>query len=128
MTLILNLTVKYTNKRKGSSPSPIVADILLKHFETHCLAECPINIKSQFYRRYLDGKFLIFRKEDQAKQFFSFMNNRHKNIKFTFEGEPDQSIAFQNVSHPRKRSIYYIKLPKTDIYRTRTEFFLQYIP
>ena len=53
----------------GASPSPIIANIFLNHFETHCLAECPVNFKPQFYRRYLDDTFLIFRNEDQAKLF-----------------------------------------------------------
>ena len=53
----------------GASPSPIVANIFLNYFETECLAECPANFKPQSYRRYLDDTFLIFRNEDQAKEF-----------------------------------------------------------
>ena len=99
----------------GASPSPIVANIFLNHFETHCLAECPINFKPQFYRRYLDDTFLIFRNEDQAKQFFNFINNRHNNITFTFEGSTENSIAFLDVKVTRKNDLF-----STSIYRKPT--------
>ena len=81
----------------GASPSPIVANIFLNYFETDCLAECPTNFRPQFYWRYLDDTLLIFRNEDQAIEFFNFMNNRHNNVKFTFEGKSDQSMAFLDV-------------------------------
>ena len=32
----------------GASPSSIVANISLNHFETHCLAECPLNLNISF--------------------------------------------------------------------------------
>ena len=38
-------------------PSPIVANIFLKYFETDSVAECPDNSRPQFYRRYLDDTF-----------------------------------------------------------------------
>ena len=103
----------------GASPAPIVANIVLNYFETDYLAECYTNFKPQFYRRYLDDTFLIFRHEDQAKEFFfNFINIRHNKIKFAFEGESDQSIAFLDVKVTREndRSI-------TSIYRKR-EFYI----
>ena len=51
----------------SQSLSSIIANIFLNHLETHCRAECPTNFKPQFYRRYLDDTFLIFRNEGQAK-------------------------------------------------------------
>lgn len=50
-------------------PSPTVANIFLKYFETKCLAECLYNFKPQFHRRYLEDTFLIFINEQQAKQY-----------------------------------------------------------
>ena len=91
----------------GTSPSAaIVSNVFLNHFETHCLAECSINFKSQFYRRYLDDSFFIFRNEDQANQFFNFINNSHNNIKFTFEGETEKSIAFLDVKVTRENDLF----------------------
>ena len=36
-----------------------------------------------FYRRYVHDIFAIFENEEQANSFFNYLNNRHKNIKFT---------------------------------------------
>ena len=46
-----------------------------------------------FYKRYVDDIFCIFKKE-QVDKFLDFLNNKHKNIKFTIEKEQDQKLPF----------------------------------
>ena len=86
----------------GAPSSPTVANIFLNYLQTKYLAECPDNFKPQFYRRYLDDTFLIFNNEQQAKQFFNFINSKNSNIKFTFEGEIDGTLPFLDVSVNRQ--------------------------
>ena len=38
-----------------------------------------------FYRRYVDNMFCLFNNDNDASQFFDFINSQHTNIKFTME-------------------------------------------
>ena len=49
-----------------------------------------------FYKRYVDDIFCIFKTEEVDK-FLDFLNNKHKNIKFTIEKEQDQKLPFLDV-------------------------------
>ena len=49
-----------------------------------------------FYKRYVDDIFCIF-KTEQVDKFLDFLNNKHKNIKFTIEKEQDQKLPFLDV-------------------------------
>ena len=48
--------------------------------------------------------FFIFNNEQQTKQLFNFINSKHINIKFTFEGEIDRALAFLGVCINRKEN------------------------
>ena len=74
----------------------MAANIFLNNFKTKVLSECPSSFKPKFYKRYLDDTFLLFTSEQQAREFFTFINQRHPNIKFTFEGE--NVLSFLDVS------------------------------
>ena len=43
----------------------------------------------------------MFEKQDQVKKFLKYMNSRHQNIKFTFEEEHNNKIAFLDISITR---------------------------
>ena len=49
------------------------------------------------YRRYVDDIICLFNSEQDADQFFKFLNAQHPNIKFTFEKEKDGKLAFLEV-------------------------------
>ena len=42
---------------------------------------------SILYKRYFDDIFVLFERPEQVSQFITYMNKRHKNIKFSFEIE-----------------------------------------
>ena len=46
---------------------------------------------------------MLFEKPEQALQFVNYMNKRHKNIKFLFETEKDNSFSFLDVKICRKK-------------------------
>ena len=81
----------------GSAASPVIANVFLNHFETTVLNNCPADFKPKFYRRYLDDTFLLFDNEEQARLFLDFINSKHNNINFTFEGEDNQCLPFLDV-------------------------------
>ena len=43
------------------------------------------NVKSIFYKRYVDDIFAIFESESDADAFYSYFDTKHENIKITFE-------------------------------------------
>ena len=49
------------------------------------------------YRRYVDDIICLFNSEQDADEFFKFLNVHHPNIKFTFEKEKDGKLAFLDV-------------------------------
>ena len=64
------------------------------------LDKCPHQFKPK-YRRYVDDIFLMFEKKDHVKKLLKYMNSRHQNIKFTFEEEHNNKIAFLDTSITR---------------------------
>ena len=64
--------------------------------ESTWLNECNLN-KRKFYLRYFDDILTAFDNEQDSLNFFSFLNHRHPNIKFTIEKEINHSIAFLDV-------------------------------
>ena len=40
----------------------------------------------------------MFEKKDRVKRFLKYMNSRHQNIKFTFDEEQNNKIAFLDIS------------------------------
>ena len=44
-----------------------------------------LEITTRLYKRYVDDIFCLFKNEDDAEQFFDYLNNQHVNISFTYE-------------------------------------------
>ena len=53
------------------------------------------------YCRYVDDSICLFNSEQDADEFFKFLNTQHPNIKFTFENQKDDKLAFLNVLIPK---------------------------
>ena len=54
-------------------------------------------MKPIFYKRYVDDIFAVFESESDADAFYSYLNTRHENIKFTFEKEKDNKLPFLDI-------------------------------
>ena len=61
----------------GSAVSLLTPNIFLNHNETNILNSWPIDIKSKFYRRYLDDVCLLFYNENQVRSFLDYVNCKH---------------------------------------------------
>ena len=46
---------------------------------------------------------MLFEKPEQISRFVKYMNKRHKNIKFFFETEKDNSFSFLDVKISREK-------------------------
>ena len=78
----------------GCPLSATLANIFLCFHEEKWLNDCPNDFKPFYYKRYVDDTFIIFKNDQQAKQFLEYMNSRHDKIKFTIETETENQIPF----------------------------------
>jgi len=99
----------------GSSLSPLVANIFLCNFEKKFFDTCPEEFKPQFYRRYLDDTFILFRNREESLSFSEYFNNKHSHIKFTVDEETNQKLAFLDVVVNRESNGF-----STSIFRKAT--------
>ena len=80
----------------GSPMGPVSANIFIDFHEKRWLDQfqfCDILL----YRRYVDDIICLFNSEQDASEFFNFLNTQHPNIKFKFEKEKDGRLAFLDV-------------------------------
>ena len=76
---------------------PSLANAFLCHYEKLWLDSCPLEFKPVVYRRYVDDIFVLFKSKDHLLSFAKYMNTRHKNLKFTFDFEQNNSFSFLDV-------------------------------
>ena len=79
-----------------------MATILMCHFEKKFLVKCPAEFKPQYYRRYVDDTFLLFKEQEHLEQFKAYMNSCHENINFTHEDEENQSLPLLDTNITRE--------------------------
>ena len=93
----------------GSPLAPILANLFMGYNETIWINEY-MGKKPNFYKRYVDDIFASFENED-AEDFFNYINNMHPNIKFTKEYNQNSSIPFLDVMisniNGLKTSVYH---------------------
>ena len=81
----------------GPPLGPILANLLMGFHEKRCLAQFQF-FDVLLYHRYVDDIIcLLFNSEQDANEFFKFLNTQHPHIKFIFEKEKDGKLAFLNV-------------------------------
>ena len=78
-----------------------LANAFLCHYEKLWLDSCPLEFKPAVYRRYVDDIFVLFKSKDHLLSFAKYMNTRHKNLKFTFDFEQNNSFYFLDVKITR---------------------------
>ena len=76
---------------------------------------CPKKFKSVFYKRYVDGIFVSFKRPEHFKPFVDHMNSEHKNIDFPFGMGKDGQMPLLdfNVYHGNGNLV-------TNVYRKET--------
>ncbi|XP_072030495.1 uncharacterized protein [Amphiura filiformis] len=104
----------------GSPVSPIVANLYMEWLEKEAIATAPVNCQPRLWKRYVDDVLEIVKK-GSAKQLTSHINQIDKtgNIKFTYEKEENQQIAFLNTLIVKKpdgsiKLLVYRKKTHTD--------------
>ena len=80
----------------GSPLGPVLANLFMGYHESKWLSDYKTS-EIVMYKRYVDDIFCIFNNENDAKNFFEYLNEQHINIKFTMEKEENSSLAFLDV-------------------------------
>ncbi|XP_024891138.1 uncharacterized protein LOC112466975, partial [Temnothorax curvispinosus] len=75
----------------GSPLSPILADMVMKDLETHCLSLLDFDVR--IYLRYVDDVFTIVPKR-AINALLEAFNGYHPRLRFTYEIETDDSLPF----------------------------------
>ena len=99
----------------GSPLGPTLANVFLCYHEKIWLQNCPSEFKPVIYRSYVDDTFLLFHSKYHIEKFRNHLNRQHKNIKFTFETENENSIAFLDIKITRDNNKFM-----TSVYRKPT--------
>ena len=94
----------------GSPLAPALANVFMGYYESKFLtdpqAKCVL-----FYKRYVDDIFCVFKNENEADLFFTFINCQHNNISFTMEKEKDHKLPFLDIlidnTKTLKTSVYH---------------------
>ena len=81
----------------GSPLGPTLANAFLCHYEKLWPDNCPPDFKTVVYRRYVDDIFTWFKSRDYLLSFARYMSTRHKNSKFKFDLEQNNSPSFLDV-------------------------------
>ena len=93
-----------------------LADIFLCYHETTWLKNCPKSFKPVYYKRYVDDIFVLFEKPEQVSPFVKYMNKRHKNTKFSFEAEKDNSFSILDVKICREKDKFTASVFRKDTF------------
>ena len=77
----------------GSPLAPVLANIFMGINEDKWINNYD-KTKPVFYRRYVDDILAVFDNEQQANDFFEYINKQHPNLKFTMEINTNNQIPF----------------------------------
>ena len=77
----------------GSPSASVLAKIIMGFYKSKWLNEYNLN-KPKLYLRYVDDVLATFEMEQDSLNFLNFLNDKHRNIKFTIEKQVNHSIAF----------------------------------
>ena len=89
---------------------PCLASAFLCFHEKIWLSDCPEDFKPVYYRRYLDDIFVLFPLLDHLEKFSIYLNLKHKNIKFTYEKESNNSLPFLDILISRSENALKISV------------------
>jgi len=98
----------------GSPLAPTLASVFVSHFENKFHEQLK-ELGVDFWARYVDDIFAIIKDKSKAESILNFLNNWHKNLRFTTEVEVKKKLPFLDVLVERKSFGF-----KTTIYRKKT--------
>ena len=112
----------------GSPLGPALANAFLAHHETVWLEECPLAFAPIFFARYVDDIFVLLRSNDHASKLADYFSSKHRNIKFTFELENNNILAFLDVNVYRDANKFSSTVHRKDTFSGVYSNFRSFMP
>ena len=97
---------------------PVLANIFVGYNKNKLFE---FSVKPQFYKRYADDTFTIFKNEAECDEFFNILNSLNPALKFTSDKEESESLAFLDIKIQKSDNKFI-----TSVYR-KLSFTGQYI-
>ena len=98
----------------GSPLGPVLANIFMVELETSVISK--LRNKVKLWKRFVDDIYCLARSE-YRKNMLLALNSFHKNIKFTFEIEKDNTIPFLEILIIRKPGKIKTNVWEKDMHR-----------
>ena len=110
----------------GSPLESLLANVFMSHVEK-LLFNSELKQKVNFWVRYVDDIFVIFAKVNpNINSILAFLNNIHRNIKFTVEHETNHCLHFLDIDIKFNNGVFttstYNKPTSTDLYTMWNSF------
>ena len=99
----------------GSSLGPTMANAFFSFYEIKWLEQCPKGFKPVFYRRYVDGIFVLWESAEHLPKFRNYFHTCHSNMSFSFEQEKNGKLSFLDIEVSREKGKFV-----TTVYRKPT--------
>ena len=112
----------------GSPLGPTLANTFLCFHEDKWLNDCPREFKPLIYKRYVDDCFLVFKCQEDSIKFLEYLNNKHKNIKFTSEQELNNTLPFLDVLITKNNNSLTTEVYRKDTFTGLGLNFQSFIP
>ncbi|KAL8561484.1 hypothetical protein ACOMHN_011166 [Nucella lapillus] len=81
----------------GTPLAPAVANLFMAWLEERLLDSSPVPVSAEFWRRFIDDIFVLWRHSDEdLEQFIDHLNSFHPTIKFTFESSSSK-LSFLDI-------------------------------
>ena len=80
-----------------------MAYILLSFYELKWLKQNPKEFKPVFYRRYIDGIFVLFESAEHLSKIRDHFNPCHPNMSFYFEQKKNEKLSFFHIYVSREK-------------------------
>jgi hypothetical protein len=100
----------------GSPLGPTLANIFMNHLEEKFVNQVKTTYGVLIWLRYVDDIFILIKDLANMDKVLNFINNFHKNIKFTYEIEKDFILPFLDVKILRRENVGFI----ISVYRKKT--------
>ena len=81
----------------GSPLGPTLANIFLCYHKSNWLEGFSKDFKPVYYKRYVDGIFVLFNKPEHTKFFLEYINKKYKNMYLSIETEISGSLSFLDI-------------------------------
>ena len=86
------------------------------------------SFQANFYSRFVDDTFLLFRSKDHVGKFGHYLSKQHKNIKFTSKIEENGSLSFLDIKISRENNKFVISVYRKPTFSGVFTNFESFIP